>query len=123
MPGSIGPKGPAHVFKGTRMAGRMGGDRVTVKNLEVAAIDEEKNLIYVKGAVPGAINSYVFISAQGELQVNLKKTVAPEVPVEEKKEAPLVEETPVVSEESVTPASEEVSADAGEVSEEAPAKE
>ncbi len=123
MPGSIGPKGPAHVFKGTRMAGRMGGDRVTVKNLEVAAIDEEKNLIYVKGAVPGAINSYVFISAQGELQVNLKKTAAPEVSVEENEETPIVEEAPAVNEESATPASEEVSADAGEAPEETQAKE
>jgi len=75
MPGSIGPKGPAHVFKGMRMAGRMGGDRVTVKNLEVAAIDAENNIIFVKGAIPGAINGFVSIVGQGELKVNLNKEI------------------------------------------------
>lgn len=74
MPGSIGPKGPAHVFKGTRMGGRMGGDRVTVSNLKVAAIDADKNIIFVAGAIPGAINSLVAIQAKGELKVNLKKS-------------------------------------------------
>jgi len=76
MPGSIGPKGPAHVFKGMRMAGRMGGNRITTTNLEVAAIDAEKNIIFVKGAVPGAINGFVMIKAGGELKVNLKPVVA-----------------------------------------------
>ena len=42
------------MFKGMRMAGRMGGDRVTVKNLEVIAVDAEKNMIALKGALPGA---------------------------------------------------------------------
>lgn len=72
MPGSIGPKGPAHVFKGMLMGGRMGGDRVTTTNLEVAAIDAAKNIIFVKGAVPGAINGFVMIKGDGELKVNLK---------------------------------------------------
>lgn len=71
MPGSIGPKGPAHVFKGTRMGGRMGGVQVTVTNLEIASIDEEKNIIFIKGAVPGAINGFLTLKAQGDLQVNL----------------------------------------------------
>jgi len=54
-PGSIGSSAfPSRVFKGMRMAGRMGGDRVTVKNLEVLRVDEEKNLLLVRGAVPGA---------------------------------------------------------------------
>ena len=52
-PGSIGTTGPQRVFKGKRMAGRMGGDRVTVKNLKIIKIDKEKNQIYVSGAVPG----------------------------------------------------------------------
>lgn len=52
-PGSIGSTGPQRVFKGTRMAGRMGGERVTVKNLKIVRIDKEKNQIYVSGAIPG----------------------------------------------------------------------
>ena len=91
MPGSIGPKGPAHVFKGTRMGGRMGGDRVTTTNLEVAAIDAEKNIIFVKGAVPGAINGFITIKGDGELKVNLQKAVV-EAPVEEVKAETSVEE-------------------------------
>lgn len=52
-PGSIGSMYPQKVFKGKRMAGRMGGERVTVKNLEVAYVNTEANLIGLKGAVPG----------------------------------------------------------------------
>lgn len=52
-PGSIGATGPQRVFKGTKMAGRMGGDRVTVKNLKVEKIDAENNQLLVSGAVPG----------------------------------------------------------------------
>ncbi|PIP18037.1 MAG: 50S ribosomal protein L3 [Parcubacteria group bacterium CG23_combo_of_CG06-09_8_20_14_all_35_9] len=61
MPGSIGATDAARVFKGTRMAGRMGGERVTVKNLEIIEINKDKNLLIVKGAVPGARNSLVEI--------------------------------------------------------------
>ena len=108
MPGSIGPKGPAHVFKGTRMGGRMGGERVTTTNLEVAKVDEENNIIYVKGAVPGAINGFVTISGLGDLKVNLKKEVKAE-PVEEKVEDSIVnEETPVVTEAIVEEVKEEI---------------
>jgi len=53
MPGSIGQSGPERVFKGKKMAGRMGNKRMTVKNLKVIKIDKEKNLIGIKGAVPG----------------------------------------------------------------------
>jgi large subunit ribosomal protein L3 len=61
-PGSIGACSfPSRVFKGIRMAGRMGHDRVTVKNLKVIKIMPEQNLIVVSGAVPGANNSYVII--------------------------------------------------------------
>lgn len=61
-PGSIGAgSDPSRVFKGMRMAGRMGGKQVTVQNLQVLKVDEEQNLLVVKGAVPGAKNSYVII--------------------------------------------------------------
>ena len=61
-PGSIGAgSDPSRVFKGMRMAGRMGGKQVTVQNLQVLRVDEEQNLLVVKGAVPGAKNSYVII--------------------------------------------------------------
>jgi len=61
-PGSIGAASyPARVFKGMRMAGRMGGDRVTVQNLEVIKIFPEKNLILVKGAIPGHKGSFVIL--------------------------------------------------------------
>lgn len=59
--GSIGAGGIQRVFKGMRMAGRMGNDQVTVKNLEVITIDTEKNIIGVKGAVPGARGGLVTI--------------------------------------------------------------
>jgi large subunit ribosomal protein L3 len=52
-PGSIGATGAQRVFKGLRMAGRMGGDRVTVKNLKVLAVDAKENVLLVSGAVPG----------------------------------------------------------------------
>lgn len=52
-PGSIGSTGPQRVFKGTRMGGRMGTDRVTVKNLTVLAVSNDTNEILIKGAIPG----------------------------------------------------------------------
>ncbi|NDV43700.1 50S ribosomal protein L3 [Flagellimonas sediminis] len=61
-PGSIGAASyPARVFKGMKMAGRMGGDRVTVQNLRVLKVVPEKNILVVKGCVPGHKNSYVTI--------------------------------------------------------------
>jgi len=51
--GSIGATGPQRVLPGTRMAGRMGGDRITIKNLRVLAVDSTNNLILVSGAIPG----------------------------------------------------------------------
>ncbi|HSE29579.1 MAG TPA: 50S ribosomal protein L3 [Candidatus Saccharimonadales bacterium] len=60
-PGSIGSMYPQRVFKGKKMAGRMGGDQVTVKNLEIALIDVERNLIGVKGAIPGPRRGLVMI--------------------------------------------------------------
>lgn len=61
-PGSIGASSdPSHVFKGVRMAGRMGGNRVKTQNLQVVKILADKNLILIKGSVPGAVGSYVII--------------------------------------------------------------
>ncbi|WP_292833790.1 50S ribosomal protein L3 [Microbacterium sp.] len=61
-PGSIGASStPSRVFKGMRMAGRMGGERVTVLNLTVHAVDAEKGLLLVKGAVPGARGRIVYV--------------------------------------------------------------
>ena len=61
-PGSIGATTtPGRVLKGKKMPGRMGGERVTVQNLEVALVDEERNLIGVRGGVPGPIEGIVLI--------------------------------------------------------------
>jgi len=61
-PGSIGSSAfPSRVFPGMRAGGRMGGDRVTVKNLQVVKVDAEQNLIYLRGAVPGARDGYITI--------------------------------------------------------------
>lgn len=63
MPGSIGAGGMQHVRKGTRMAGRMGGAQITVKNLKIVEVDKEKGILYLKGAVPGKRNALVMINA------------------------------------------------------------
>ncbi len=61
-PGSIGATStPGRVMKGMRMAGRMGGERVTIQNLEVIAVDAEKNLLAVRGSVPGAKGGILLI--------------------------------------------------------------
>jgi len=61
-PGSVGASSyPSRVFKGMRMAGRMGGDNVKVQNLRVLKVVAEKNLLVIKGCVPGCKNSYVII--------------------------------------------------------------
>jgi large subunit ribosomal protein L3 len=61
-PGSIGASAtPSRVFKGMRMAGRMGGDRVTVMNLHVHAVDADRGLLLIKGAVPGSKGRLVFV--------------------------------------------------------------
>ena len=59
--GSLGAKGPARVFKGHKMPGHMGVERVTVQNLEVVRADKERNLLLVKGAVPGPRKGLVII--------------------------------------------------------------
>lgn len=63
MPGSIGATFPQHVMKGTRMAGHMGNERVSIKNLEVVDVVPDRHLLLVKGAVPGPRNGYLFIQS------------------------------------------------------------
>lgn len=61
-PGSIGASSfPSRVFPGMRMGGRMGGDQVTVKNLEIIAVDLDDNVIAVRGAIPGPNGGYVMV--------------------------------------------------------------
>ena len=61
-PGSIGAGStPGKVFKGTRMAGRMGNQRVTVQNLRIALVDLDKNILGIRGAVPGGKNGLIII--------------------------------------------------------------
>lgn len=90
--GSVGAGGVQHVFKGTRMGGRMGGDRVTLHDVEIVEIDEATNTIFVKGAVPGARHGLVMLFGNGDLKLGL-----PELKVEE----PVV-----VAEEVVAPEAE-----------------
>lgn len=63
MPGSIGATFPQHVMKGTKMAGRMGGDKVSIRNLEVVEVIPKHNLVVVRGAVPGPRNGYLLLQS------------------------------------------------------------
>lgn len=60
-PGSMGAVAPNRVFKGKPLPGRMGTDKVTIQNLEVVKVDVERNLLLVKGSIPGPKNSYVVV--------------------------------------------------------------
>ena len=72
--GSIGQRYPQHVRKGLRMAGRMGGLAVTVKNLQVIDIDVKRNLMAVKGAVPGHRNGLVEVVSAGKVKPLIVET-------------------------------------------------
>ena len=62
-PGSMGPgTDPSRVIKGKKLPGRMGGDRRTIRNLEVVQVDPERNLLFIRGGVPGSRNSLVLIT-------------------------------------------------------------
>ena len=61
QPGSMGSIDPARIFKNHKMPGQYGNEQVTIQNLKVVKIDSERNLIAVKGAVPGAKNGIVFV--------------------------------------------------------------
>ncbi len=72
-PGAIGAcKTPGRIFKGHRMAGRMGGERVTVQGLQVVLVDPERNLLAVRGAVPGAHNGLLMIRQARKTRVAKK---------------------------------------------------
>jgi large subunit ribosomal protein L3 len=74
VPGSIGASSyPSRVFRGQRMAGRMGGERVTALGLKVAKIDAENHLIYVKGCVPGPPGRLIEIRASNRGKALKKK--------------------------------------------------
>ena len=63
--GSVGAgTSPGRIWAGTKMAGRMGNEKVSVKNLVVTRVEKDKNLIFIKGAVPGANNGILYISKQ-----------------------------------------------------------
>ena len=93
MPGSIGATGPARVFKGTKMGGHMGSEQVTVKNLEIAGIDADTHEILIKGAVPGAKGSVLYVYTK-------------EGTFESEVEAEKVEETTTVVTEEAVPSTE-----------------
>lgn len=62
-PGSMGPVAPNRVFKNKKLAGRMGGDRVTIQNLEIVRVDLDRNVVLIKGNVPGAKKSLIQIKS------------------------------------------------------------
>ncbi|MFH1413083.1 MAG: 50S ribosomal protein L3 [bacterium] len=118
MPGSIGATGPAHVFKGQKMPGQMGHGQVTIKNIKIVEIDQDNSIIYINGSVPGARNTMVLVSGQGDLQL------ASEKKEEEKKEEP-VKEVKEIEQEKKEEASieEKIEEPKEEVKEESPVEE
>lgn len=111
MPGSIGATGPARVFKGMKMGGRMGTDQVTISNLEIISVDTETNELFIKGAVPGARGGYLYIYTNDGTIEPMVEEVVEETPVtedvvaESTEESPSTEETvaeAVVTEEAVS---------------------
>lgn len=85
MPGSIGSTDAARVFKGKKMPGRMGGDRVSIINMTVVDVDEKESLIFLKGAVPGHRGSIVYLEAEGEMAIQGNEKPEKEKPKEEAK--------------------------------------
>ncbi len=113
MPGSIGATGPAHVFKGTKMGGRMGNDRVTMKILEVIEVDTENNFIFVKGGIPGARNGLILLAGEGALKTTKPEKIAEDTLPKEKqkdKKDNLKADTPEQVEKEVVEAKEKVEA-------------
>ena len=104
MPGSIGSTGPQRVFKGVRMGGHMGGERVTITNLEVVEVDAEKNELYVRGAVPGAKGGLLIIAGVGDMVT--AEVAAPAALVDEANAEAIVEATPETSQPEAEPTNE-----------------
>lgn len=98
--GSVGAKGPARTFKGTKMGGRTGGEQVSVKNLEIMEIDEKNNILKIKGAIPGTRDSLIRISAPGEMKFaseEIKKSSSAEASEDKEKEIKEIEPEITVS--------------------------
>lgn len=89
MPGSSGAGGVQRVFKGVKKPGRMGGDQITVANLEVVKKDDENNLLYIKGAVPGSRNAIITIFGSGVMDFSVQAPVAEPVAEESTVETPV----------------------------------
>lgn len=84
QPGSIGASSfPSRVFKGHHMAGRMGGVKRTIQNLEVVKVDKEKHLIIIKGSVPGNENSYLMIKESKKRPKNATNAINPKNAINE----------------------------------------
>ncbi|MBN1622302.1 MAG: 50S ribosomal protein L3 [Endomicrobiales bacterium] len=80
-PGSIGAQRPTHVIKGKRMAGHLGHEMVTVQKLKIVAVDTDKNILLISGAVPGVSESLLII------EKTVKKVTAPDAQQSQKKKA------------------------------------
>ena len=104
--GSIGAGGIQHVLKGMRMPGRMGNARATASNLKIVQIDQENNILYISGAIPGARNGLVLISGEGELKI--VKPVVEEMKQEVKAEEIMT--TEIVTEKKVETLVKEIEA-------------
>ena len=104
MPGSIGAGGVQRVFKGTRMAGHMGNEKVTISGLKIVSIDEANNILYIKGAIPGSRNSLVYIYGEGSMELKQNTNVNNEKIVDnsEKNIKEQKEETETVNENQTT---------------------
>ena len=108
---------PGKVFKGKKMAGHMGDERVTTQNLQIVTVDEERNIVLVKGAVPGSKNGYVYVTDAAEPKVEAKEEPAEEVKAEEAVTEEAAAEAPAEEVKEEAPA-EEAKADAADASEE-----
>ena len=121
IPGSIGGHTePGRVFKGKKMAGQMGHERVTVKNLEVVQVDEDGQIILVKGAVPGPKGGIIELKAPGDLKTvsSLETPPAKDEEAETKQtlaetsaEEPIVEEATLEQKEDVKDSALEAASD------------
>jgi len=102
-PGSIGSAFPQRVFKGKKMAGRMGFERVTVRGLQIAQVDEANSLLAVKGAVPGAKGTLLEIVGPGEIKLIKKEKVEKKVEkkIEKKEKVEKKEEKKIEKKEEI----------------------
>ena len=80
MPGSVGSTGPAHIFKGMRMAGHMGNGTVTIKNLEVIEVAPAEGILLVKGAIPGPNNGVVTLFSLSTTEAKYEEPKTTEEP-------------------------------------------